>query len=398
MSEGDVTMAMLDRRRFLQVGGAATTAFGFAVPDLAFARPTAEPADAGAEVDDKVVRLSGDGLGLTPAQYSRLLARLADEKGIHPDSFSLGGVVEELEGEFARVLGKERAIFMPTGTLANHMAVRALAGGPSRVIVQEESHLYQDEGDCAQTLSGLTLMPLAFGRGSFTLDEVQRVIDQTKTGRVVSRVSVISIETPVRRKEGEAFDPAQMQKIVALARKEGIRLHLDGARIFLEAAYTGQSVVETAKHFDTVYVSLYKYFNAASGAILAGPRDLLDGMYHQRRMFGGGLPHVWPFAAVALHYLAGFAERYRQAVGVSEAVIRNLAQHDAFTIARIPSGTHQFHIRVRGDAASFRKRMAERGILLSAPRGDRFLVGVNETLNRMTAPELIDAFVRSAAE
>ena len=122
---------------------------------------------------------------------------------------------------------------MPTGTLANHMAVRALAAGPSRVIVQEESHLYQDEGDCAQTLSNLTLMPLASGRATFTADEVQHVLDQTKGARVVSRVSVISIETPVRRKQGERFDPAEVKKIVALARREGIRLHLDGARLFL---------------------------------------------------------------------------------------------------------------------------------------------------------------------
>ena len=69
------------------------------------------------------------------AQYARLLMRLLDENAMTPDSYSLGGVVEQLEEQCARVLGKERAIFMPTGTLANHMAVRALAGGSSRVIV-----------------------------------------------------------------------------------------------------------------------------------------------------------------------------------------------------------------------------------------------------------------------
>src|SRR5262245_42181713 len=146
----------------------------------------------------------------------------------------------------ARVLGKERAIFMPTGTLANHLAVRALAGGPSRVIVQSESHLYCDEGDCAQTLSGLTLMPLAPGQATFSVDEVQRILAETRNGRVVPRVSVISIESPVRRRVGERFDPAEIAKIVALARREGIKLHLDGARMFLQAAYTGESVAAMA--------------------------------------------------------------------------------------------------------------------------------------------------------
>ena len=160
---------------------------------------------------------------------------------------------------------------MPSGTLANSIAVRTLAGGPSRVIVQQESHLYLDEGDCAQTLSNLTLIPLAAGRATFTADDVQRAIDQARTGRVASRVSAISIETPVRRQQGERFDPAELQKIVAIAQRDGIRIHLDGARLFLQTAFTGENIAEMVRPFDTVYVSLYKYFNAASGAILAGP-------------------------------------------------------------------------------------------------------------------------------
>ena len=295
---------------------------------------------------------------------------------------------ELLEAKFARILGKERAIFMPTGTLANHMAVRALAGTPSRVIVQEESHFYQDEGDCGQTLSNLTLMPLAAGRATFTADEVQRVLDQTTAGRVVSRVSVIAVETPVRRKVGERFDLRELEKIVTLARREGIKLHLDGARLFLQAAYTGDDVAKTARPFDTVYVSLYKYFNAASGAILAGPRDLLDGMYHGRRMFGGGLVHVWPFAAVARHYLAGFDERYASAVRISEDLIRNLPPR-GFAIERIPSGTNLFRLRApAADSDAFRKRLAANRIVLSEPQNGTFVVGVNETLNRMTAADL----------
>jgi threonine aldolase len=373
-----------------------STALAFGLPAGSFAGAQLDRSKAAADPDDRRVRLSGDGLGLTSGQYSRLLARLVDDKGITPDSYSLGGVVDELEGEFARLLGKERAVFMPTGTLANHMAVRALAGGSSRVIVQEESHLYQDEGDCAQTLSHLTLMPLARGRATFTLEEVQHVLDQTKEARVVPRVSVISIETPVRRKQGERFDASEMSKIVSLARREGIRLHLDGARMFLEAEYTGVSVAEMARPFDTVYVSLYKYFNAASGAILAGPRALLDGMFHERRMFGGGLSSVWPFAAIALHYQAGFSERYRRAVETSEQVIRAIDGRHGVSVERISAGTNLFRLRVgRRNAADLRRRLAEGGIVLAAPQGDGFLIGVNETLNRTSADELSGALLRA---
>ena len=385
-------MTALNRRRFLQLGSlsAGLTA---AVPGLAFEATH----DTTAGVEDRRVRLSGDGLGLGPGEYAALLHRLVDEKGIVPDSYSLGGVVEELEERCARVLGKERAIFMPTGTLANHMAVRALAAGSSRVIVQEESHLYQDEGDCAQTLSSLTLMPLAAGRATFTAGDLQRVLDQTKGGRVVSRVSAISIETPVRRKQGERFDPDELRNIIAIARRDGIRLHLDGARMFLESAYSGESVAGYAAPFDTVYVSLYKYFNAASGAMLAGPRGLIDGMFHTRRMFGGGLNHAWPFALVALHYLDGFGDRFGRAVRVSEDWIRALRQDDRFTIDRVALGTNLFRMQVRGtDPAAFRKRLETHGVLLSEAQRGAFLIGVNETLNRTTAPALTDAFVRAA--
>ena len=382
----------MNRRDFLAAAGIPALGLpGLRAPGADAAAAPADPAA------DRTVRLSGDGVGLTPVQYASLLTRLLDEKAMTPDSYSLGGIVEELETECARILGKERAIFMPTGTLANHMAVRALAGGSSRVIVQEESHFYQDEGDCAQTLSNLTLMPLAAGRATFTADQVQHLLDQTKGARVVSRVSVLAVETPVRRRQGEHFDAGELAKILAIAKREGIRTHLDGARLFLQAAYTGDGVAEYTKPFDTVYVSLYKYFNAASGAILAGPRDVIDGMYHGRRMFGGGLNTVWPFALVARHYLDGFTRRYGTAVKISEDWIRGLAGQDAFTVERIPSGTNLFRLRVRGDAAAFQQRLAARGIMLPSPQNGAFLVGVNETLNRTTAADLTDACTRALA-
>ena len=382
-------MARVDRREFFRVGGLAS-GMAAGLPRLAFGGVD--------DRADRTVRLSGDGVGLTPPQYAALLNQLVEASGFAPDSYSLGGSVEQLEEACARVLGKERAIFMPTGTLANHMAVRALAGGSSRVIVQEESHFYQDEGDCAQTLSALTLIPLAPGRATFSADDVQRAIDQTKAGRVVSRVSAISIESPVRRKQGEQFDRSELKTIISLARREGIGLHLDDARLFLQAAYTGESVADYARPFDTVYVSLYKYFNAASGAILAGPRALLDGMYHGRRMFGGGLNHVWPFALVARHYLDGFGDRYSRAVRTSEEWIRALGRHGAFTIDRVPSGTNLFRLRVKGtDPAALQKRLASAGVMLAPPQDGAFLVGVNETLNRTSAADLADRFVRALA-
>ena len=341
------------------------------------------------------VRMTGDGLGLTAGDQARLLTQLADDGQIDRDSYSNGGTVEHLEQRLAALLGKERAVFMPTGTLANHLAVRALAGGTGRAVVQAESHLFNDSGDCVQTLSAITLMPLAPGQSTFTLDALQEVVGRTASGRVARPVSVISIETPVRRRYGETFDEREMERVTDYARREGIRLHLDGARLFLQSAYTGIDVAEYARPFDTVYVSLYKYFNAVSGAILAGPRALLDDMYHTRRMFGAGLPGVWPFAAVALHHVSGFVDRFRDAVAVSEAFIAQLTQHDAFTVERMTGGTNLFRLSVAApDLVVFRRRLRDQGVDLGGASSDGwFLVGVNETWNRTTAGALADKFV-----
>ncbi len=385
----------LNRRQFLELGTLGRVA-GLALPGSAAAQQTQTPRS-GDPATDQTVTLTGDGIPHSPTQYARLLARITDEQGVAADNYILGGVVEELETRFARLVGKEAAVFVPTGTLANHLAIRALADGPSRAVVQADSHIYQDSGDCVQTLSNITLMPLAPGRATFTGADLQQLLDQTRTGRVANRVSVLSIESPVRRRTGETFDRAELARVLEVARTAGIRTHLDGARLFIEAAYAGRDITEYTAPFDTVYVSLYKYFNAASGAILAGPRDLLKDMFHTRRMFGGGLYQAWPFAAVALHYMDGFTDRLRKAIPVSDALTTGLQRLEGVTVQRITPGTNLFGLRVpAARAAAMRERLTRDGIRLGAPSATGgFTIAVNETLARTTAPQLLDAFTRA---
>lgn len=337
---------------------------------------------------------TGDGIPHTPAEYSDLLKKLSG--GITPDSYSREGVVAELEERVASALGKEMAVWLPTGTLANHLAVRLHAGEKRRVLIQHEAHLFNDCGDCCQTLSGLHLVPLGTGKATFTLAEIENQVQRGESGRVAVPIGALQIETPVRRKDGEAFDLVEMKKIVAWARDQKVGLHLDGARLYLAAAYGSTTVREHAALFDTVYISMYKYFNAASGAILAGPRSLLADLYHTRRVFGGGLSHVWPFAAVALHFMEGFEDRYRSAVTVSERVISALGADSRFEVRRVSNGTNIFHLRAKSiDPATFRKRSQEAGLRLGEPVKEWFSLNVNETWNRASSGEIIDRLQKS---
>jgi threonine aldolase len=347
---------------------------------------------AAAEPEPRVYAF-GDGIPHTPGEFAQLLSSLAKAGNLAVDDYSRGGVVEQLETRMAALLGKEAAVWLPTGTMANHLAVRLLAGNRRRVLVQAESHLFNDCGDCAQTLSGLHLVPLAPARATFTLEEVERAAYDSSQGRVDTPIGAIQIETPVRRRQGERFDFGEMKEVAAWARAHNVGLHLDGARLFLESAYAARPVKEYAALCDTVYISMYKYFNAASGAVLAGPKALLGGLYHTRRMFGGGLPQVWPFAAVALHYLDGFEARFRAATESAERVIAVLGKDSNFGLERISNGTNIFRLRVFGvNAPVYRHRLENAGISTSNPAGEWFHIQVNETWTRRPATEIAEVF------
>ncbi|MFN0317223.1 MAG: threonine aldolase family protein [Burkholderiales bacterium] len=376
------------RRQFLEMSGAATLGL-----------PFVGSAQAAAQAASTTVFMDQDGLGLTASETSTELARLCALREPKMDIYGLGGIVEEAEQYFARVLGKERALFMPTGTLANQLALRALAGEKRRVIVQDVSHVYNDTGDACQILSGQTLLPLAPERATFTWEEAERALNRTASGRVLASVGALSIESPVRRRSGELFDHGEMTRICAQAKQRGIGLHLDGARLFIASAYTGISPAAYAAPFDTVYVSLWKYFNSLNGAILAGPASLLDGMFHTRRMFGGALFSAWPFALLAQHYAGGFIERLSSAIAVSNEFMAAIKGKSA-RIERVANGTNIFKLIVaESKAEALMERLRPQQMVLAKPtrtaEGAVFNIYVNETWNRTTGARLAEQFKRA---
>ena len=239
------------------------------------------------------------------------------------------------------------------------------------------------------------MIPLAPGAATFTRADVEAVLARTASGRVAADVGAILIESPIRWLSGEMFDWDEAKRITALARERGIGAHLDGARLFITSAYTGVSPAEYAASFDTVYVSLWKYFNCGVGAILAGPKRVLDGMFHVRRMFGGNLAVGWPATLVARHYMDGFLDRLKSAIRVSEDFYTAIARHPKVTVARIPHGTNLARLTLKGvNVPAVRKKLLERHIEMPGGSPDGVVtVAVNETWNRSSGAELAAAFV-----
>jgi threonine aldolase len=381
----------MDRRRFLATSALAASAP--LLPALASAA-TAVAASPGMDMFTRV-NFGTDGLGLNAREYATLLHEAVTARPFPADFYSNGGVIEKIEKAFAECLGKQAAMFMPTGTLANHIAIRKLAGNDRRVLVQAESHLYNDSGDCAEVLSGLNLIPLAAGGRMPTLDEVKQWVERSAHGRVEMKVGAISIESPIRRLDHQMVPFAELERISGYAREQGIRLHLDGARLFNLPQHSRRSVRDYAALFDTVYVSLWKHFNGTTGAILAGDSAFIEGLYHTRRMFGGSLPRAWPNVALVPHYLKRYEEDYARSWQAAERLIALLGADGRFRVRRVPDGTSRFFLGVTGIAPDvFSGRAASANVYLPQALGTgEFPIDVNATILRMTPDALARIFI-----
>ncbi|CAH1657644.1 threonine aldolase family protein [Chelatococcus asaccharovorans] len=299
------------------------------------------------------INLADDGIVPTPREMARRLADLTADGDIAADYYGDGGPVEALERAVATVFDKERAVMVPTGTMANRLALQLMARGPGpRVIVHRDSHVFNDAGDSA-TASGITLVPVA-GRGAgFDPEQVLAEIARAASARVKATIGGIVIETPSRRLHNRIFDQAARDGVVAVANTHGIPLLLDGARVFIESAWTGRSPSEIAKPFDFVYLSLYKYLTAPFGAVLAGPAAALDGLFHERRRQGGGLYQMWPAALLALDSLPSQIDLWHQTRLASDAVLAALRAGGA-EVNIYPDGSNCATLSIVREAALFR--------------------------------------------
>ncbi len=350
--------------------------------------------------DNDSVVFRGDG---EPRTAKTLLSRLNEFTENHQlldDDFSLGGLVGQLENEMAAMLGKPAAIFMPTGTLANHLAIRRHAGTAGRAVVQEQSHIFNDTGDSIQRLSGINLVPLAQNRVYFDTNELDKAYRTSVTGRVLNPISVVSIETPVRRQYGQVVPWEHLVKLTEFCKTNEIQCHLDGARIFMQSAVTGKSVKEYSSLFDSVYVSLYKYLGTPFGSILAGEIEFIEGMFHERRMFGGGLANASLIAALALNGLDGFEHKFSESMQKASQLFPALNELDHIQIHEFDHGSNIYRLAFSSSilVEDLIAELKKSGIFIyTEPSGEIYL-HINATILQRPNEEIISAFSDAQAK
>ncbi|NOY47112.1 MAG: aminotransferase class I/II-fold pyridoxal phosphate-dependent enzyme [Chlorobi bacterium] len=337
-----------------------------------------------------------DGLELSPRQYIEKLTEIDQGESLEPDFYGNGGTTKELEERFAKLTGKEKAIYLPTGTMANQLAIKLLNGKNTKVIVPENSHIFKDEADASQSVHRLRLVPIGKDKSYFQLDDLVSTVKYINENEVFrSGLGTVVIENPIRRANGTAVPIETIKEVSAYCKNNGYKMHLDGARIHLASAFTNVSIEEYASYFDTVYVSLYKYLNANGGAMLCGDAEIIDQLSHQIKILGGTMFQNWNNTAIALHYLDGITERLNQVVVTANKLIDELNKIDGISISSTKNGTNIYNLKLANNISSkelTKKLFEEHNIRLRSGENGTVRFAVNESLLTRDLQGIINAW------
>lgn len=218
------------------------------------------------------------------------------------DQFGEDPSVNLLQERMAAMLGKEAALWTPTGTMANQIALRALTRPGDDVVVATGAHSVWSETGAGGANAGVQFTELGGDRGYFTAGEMRTAI-KPRDHVILPPTTLVSVENTHNRAGGVVVPLDVMTDVCDVARESGVSSYLDGARLWNAAAASGQSVAELATPFDLVWVAFSKGLGAPGGSLLAGNADTIALARRHRRMLGGAMRQVGIFAAAATHAL-----------------------------------------------------------------------------------------------
>jgi threonine aldolase len=283
------------------------------------------------------------------------------------DQYGEDPTTNRLQEQMAALLGKEAALWLPSGTMANQVALLVLARPGDEVITAREAHAGWHEIGAAAANAGVQIVEVGTG-GVFTREQFDAAIKPSGLP-VFPPTTVVEIENTHNRAGGVVFPQDEVQRICVLARERGVASFLDGARLWNAAVASGRSEAELAAPFDLVAVAFSKGLGAPAGSLLAGPRELIRRAERQRRRLGGAMRQVGILAAAARHgveqHRARLAEDHANARRLAERLARcGAVQLDLLTVQ---TNIVVFHLKPGApDAAALVARAREQGVRVSA--------------------------------
>lgn len=238
------------------------------------------------------------------------------------DVYGEDPTVNRLEDRVAALLGKQAALFVPSGSMSNQVAVKAHTQPGDELICEEFCHIYNWEAGGPALLSGVTSRTVRAEYGIIDLDQLRDKVRPLNDHMV--RTRLVCLENTHNRGGGRVFPLEKVQAISAWARSQNLIMHLDGARLWNAIIATGVPAPEWGKHFDSISVCFSKGLGAPVGSALAGPAEFITRARRFRKVFGGAMRQAGVIAAAALyaldHHVERLAEDHRNAQVIAQAI------------------------------------------------------------------------------
>jgi threonine aldolase len=275
--------------------------------------------------------------------------------------------VERLQALTAEILGKEAAIFMPSGTMTNQVAVRTHCSPGDELLCEASCHIYNYEQGAFAQLSGIVARAVEGEFGVLRLKQLVDLIRPDNEHHV--RTRLVCLENTHNRGAGRIQPLESVVEICRWAHEHDLRTHLDGARLFNAVAATGIPAEQWSRHFDTVSVCFSKGLGAPVGSALAGPRELIQQARRHRKLFGGGMRQAGILAAGALYALEHNRDRLLDDHRHAQLIAESIRRCEGLHLQPDTVDTNIVIFRVDSElatAAEFVSALANQGVLMLA--------------------------------
>jgi threonine aldolase len=275
--------------------------------------------------------------------------------------------VNRLQDHMAALLGKEAALYVPSGTMANQVAIRSVVEPGDELVIDELTHCYNYETAAPAALSGVSFRLVRGPQGIFTADDVRAVLRPKAIHYANCRVVVV--ENTNNSGGGSVWPVENLVALRRLADEQGLHIHIDGARLMNACVAAGCCPTDYTQHADTVSMCFSKGLGAPIGSVVAGPRELIERARRFRKMFGGAMRQAGIVAAAAQYAVEHNVERLADDHRNARRLAEGLAELPGITIdpATVATNIVIFDVDPRhGTAAEFAARLHERDVWMMA--------------------------------
>ncbi len=317
------------------------------------------------------------------------------------DVFGEDPTVNRLQERVAELLGKEAALFVPSGSMSNQVCIKAQTQPGDEIICDANCHIYHYEAGGPAVLSGVMCRTVEGEFGVFDLQQIEGLIRPDNEHLV--RTRMVCLENTHNRGGGKIYPLEKTEAISAWARKNGLIMHLDGARLMNAVAATGIPAKQWAKHFDSVSMCFSKGLGAPVGSALAGPKAFVAKARRIRKLFGGGMRQAGVIASAALYALENHVDRLKDDHAHAQVLAEAVADSPGVRLWPPKVETNIVYMQVDpdlGPATRITAALKEQGVLAhpTAPQAIRMCTHLDVSAAQVErAAETIRKVVRRLA-